>query len=175
MTLLTLLGLAGFTAYMASYVLLQFDRLDGNGIAYAAWNTAAAVLVLVGLVEEFNLASALIQIAWIGIGTAGVVVRLTRRGSGAAPSMGTVGTEPLIDLGESPLRLAEYYCRIGRVNDAVATYEQLANSGDRRCRGDALYALALIYRENGMVDEANEFFDLASGAVMSRSHIAHRR
>lgn len=72
------LGVAGFVVYMASFAALQFDLIDGHGLIYPLCNVAAAALVLVSLTAEWNLASALIQVSWITIGTIGVTLRLRR-------------------------------------------------------------------------------------------------
>lgn len=74
----TLIGLVGVVAYIGSYALLQLKLLDGNGVPYTVANLAAASMVLISMVEQFNLASALIQIAWIGFGVVGLGLRLVR-------------------------------------------------------------------------------------------------
>ncbi|MEL6642215.1 MAG: hypothetical protein AAFP98_13060 [Pseudomonadota bacterium] len=69
-------GLFGFAFYMASFAALQFKIIDGHGLTYSLLNVLAASLVLVSLTAEFNLASALIQVSWIIIGCAGVLLRV---------------------------------------------------------------------------------------------------
>ncbi len=81
MDLHTVIGLAGVVGYVASYALLQLGLLDGNGVRYSIANVLAAGLVLFSLTDEFNLASALIQVIWIVIGVSGLALRLTRRRS----------------------------------------------------------------------------------------------
>ena len=71
-------GLLGFFFYMASFAALQFRILDGQGMTYSFLNVLAASLVLVSLTAEFNLASALIQVSWIVIGIAGILLRVKR-------------------------------------------------------------------------------------------------
>ncbi len=61
-------GLTGAFLYLMSYGAVQAGRLDGNGILFTCTNTAAAGLVLTGLMYSFNLASAVIQVAWMSIG-----------------------------------------------------------------------------------------------------------
>lgn len=72
MTLLTVLGLVGFVAYLCGYALVQLGRMNGNGLAYAWTNLAGASLVLASLLESFNLASALTQVTWIVVSTVGI-------------------------------------------------------------------------------------------------------
>jgi uncharacterized membrane protein YqjE len=76
MSIFQVVGLLGFLAYLGSFAALQMKLLDGNGVVYAALNILAASLVLVSLVEAFNLASALIQVSWICIGLCGLIWRL---------------------------------------------------------------------------------------------------
>lgn len=72
-------GVIGFLTYMAAFTALQMEWLDGHGLSYSALNVIAAALVLVGLAVDFNLASALIQVSWIGIGLTGMAVRMRTR------------------------------------------------------------------------------------------------
>lgn len=71
----TAAGIAGFLAYVVAYGLLQVGRLDGNGVPYTLLNILAATLVLVSLLRDFNLASALIQVTWISLGLVGLLLR----------------------------------------------------------------------------------------------------
>lgn len=70
-----LIGLIGFFVYIAGFGALQTKLLDGNGAAYSLINIYAAALVLISLSEDFNLASALIQVSWILIGLIGITLR----------------------------------------------------------------------------------------------------
>lgn len=79
MDLYTLLGLAGAAGYIASYGLLQLGLLDGNGVRYSVANVVAACLMLVSLTDQFHLGAAIIQIIWVVIGVAGLMMRMLRR------------------------------------------------------------------------------------------------
>ena len=67
------IGLAGFAMYMLSYFLLQIGKVRGESGTYATMNLSAASMVLISLIHEFNLPSALIQVAWILISLIGLV------------------------------------------------------------------------------------------------------
>lgn len=67
-----LLGFLGFIFYMAAYALLQLGRISGHSYSYTLINLTAATLVLISLVHQFNLASLLIQLAWIVISILGL-------------------------------------------------------------------------------------------------------
>lgn len=72
------IGLMGFAAYLAGFGALQMGWLDGNGRVYAWANIFGASFVLISLYDAFNLASALIQLSWILIGTVGLMRRASR-------------------------------------------------------------------------------------------------
>lgn len=74
-----LAGLAGFIIYIFAFSAVQFNWMNGNSAAYSLCNVAAATLVAISLVADFNLASALIQGSWILIGLTGLALRM--RGS----------------------------------------------------------------------------------------------
>ncbi len=76
--LLDAIGVAGFGLYVLNYALLTVRRGRSDNIAYFAINGAAASMVLVGLLSSFNLASAMIQIFWIGISAIAIFIRLRR-------------------------------------------------------------------------------------------------
>ena len=67
------IGLAGAFLYLMSYAAVQAGRLDGNGILFTWINTVAAGLVLSGLMYSFNMASVVIQVAWLTIGLARIL------------------------------------------------------------------------------------------------------
>lgn len=69
------IGVAGFLFYIASFALLQFRFIDGNGVLYSLLNILGAAFLLVSLMDAFNLASVLIQVSWIVIGLSGLMLR----------------------------------------------------------------------------------------------------
>lgn len=75
------IGLCGFFLYVGVYAAVSFRFLTGDCLAFFVGNTLAAGLVLIGLSHNFNLASALIQVFWICIGIAAIVLRLAHRAS----------------------------------------------------------------------------------------------
>lgn len=77
--LFEMIGVAGFVLYVLNYGLITIKWLNSDDISYFLLNWLAASFVLVGLIQSFNLASALIQIFWIGISTVAIVIRLRDR------------------------------------------------------------------------------------------------
>lgn len=79
--ILDAIGVAGFVLYVLNYCLLTLRKVSSECITYFAINWAAATMVLLGLATSFNLASALIQLFWIAISTAAIVIRLRANGT----------------------------------------------------------------------------------------------
>ncbi|MBV2358519.1 hypothetical protein KUH32_01915 [Thalassococcus sp. CAU 1522] len=73
------LGILGFMAYVANYLMLSFRVLSSESVLYFVINTSAATLVLISLTQEFNMASALIQGFWITIGICAIAIRVRLR------------------------------------------------------------------------------------------------
>ena len=70
------IGVTGFLLYVMNYTALTLRWLSSDHITYFVISGLAASLVLIGLMQEFNLASALIQIFWIAISTVAILIRL---------------------------------------------------------------------------------------------------
>lgn len=66
-------GILGVALFITAYGLLQAGVLRGASYTYAVVNLVGACLLLASLSQNWNLASALIQIAWILISVAGIV------------------------------------------------------------------------------------------------------
>lgn len=85
---LEFLGIGGFLLYVTNYTLLSLGKLTSQGTAYFVINFVAAGLVLAGLMQSFNMASALIQMHWIIVSVIAIGCRLQRsaksRRTGAA-------------------------------------------------------------------------------------------
>jgi len=75
-----LIGVAGIVFYILAYTLLQLGIIIGQCYTYTLLNLVAALLVLVSLTQQFNLAVALLQVSWVVISIVGIFrLRLTRR------------------------------------------------------------------------------------------------
>lgn len=73
------IGVIGFMIYMTNYALVTFQRIDSRGVLFFCLNTLAASCVLISLSQNFNLASAMIQIVWIFLGSIAIRKRIVRR------------------------------------------------------------------------------------------------
>lgn len=72
MTPYDLLGLIGVALILLTYLLLQLEKVSARDWRYSAMNAVGAVLILISLVFSFNLASFVIEIAWLGISLFGL-------------------------------------------------------------------------------------------------------
>ena len=73
------LGLFGATIYSVSYILAAYDRLPSQSPLYYLSKLVAAILVLVSLSQNFNLASAVIQIFFVTVSIIGIFRHLDAR------------------------------------------------------------------------------------------------
>jgi hypothetical protein len=60
------IGIAGVSSYLMSYLLLQFGKCDAQkGYTYTLLNIVGAILVLISLKNSYNMPSAVSQVVWI--------------------------------------------------------------------------------------------------------------
>lgn len=74
-----ILGMVGVAIILAAYLLLQLEKLSAQDWRYSAVNALGALLILISLFFSFNLASFIIEIAWLGISIFGLFKALTSR------------------------------------------------------------------------------------------------
>ncbi len=67
------LGLSGAMIYAVGYLLAAYDRLPSQSPIYYATKLTAAGLVLISLFQDFNLASAVIQVFFIVVSLIGII------------------------------------------------------------------------------------------------------
>lgn len=75
-----IIGVVGVSFVLATYYLLQFDKIDAKGFWYSFLNLFGAVLIMYSLLYNWNLASVIIEIFWIAISAYGVW-KYIKRGS----------------------------------------------------------------------------------------------
>ena len=69
------IGNVGVVAILATYALVQLERLEVRDLSYSLLNALGAAFVLVSLIFEFNLSSFLIEVTWLAISVYGIVRR----------------------------------------------------------------------------------------------------
>lgn len=58
---------------LVSYFLLQLQRISSRALSYSALNGVGALLILVSLWVDFNLAAFIIEAFWLAISIFGIV------------------------------------------------------------------------------------------------------
>jgi len=74
-----ILGIIGVAIILIAYLLLQLEKLSIQDWRYSAANGLGALLILVSLYFSFNLASFIIEIAWLLISIFGLFKALSSR------------------------------------------------------------------------------------------------
>ena len=80
-----IVGTLGVAFVLSAFFGLQAGRFDPQGWGYLCLNLGGASAILVSLLFHFNLASFLIELAWIGISLFGIARRLLTRRRPSAP------------------------------------------------------------------------------------------
>ena len=70
--LVDVVGMIGTALIVASYFLLQLERMDARGLGYNLMNLVGAILLLISLCFKFNLASFVIGLFWIAASSVGL-------------------------------------------------------------------------------------------------------
>jgi hypothetical protein len=76
---LDMVGILGCAFYILNYTTVAIRRFYGESLTYFSVNIAAASMVLLSLTRDFNLASVVIQVFWIGASVTAIAIRLRRR------------------------------------------------------------------------------------------------
>ena len=76
--LLDLVGIAGVILLVITYLLLQVNKLQSAGLLYSLLNAIGASLIILSLLDNFNLSAFLMEAFWVLISLVGVVRYLRR-------------------------------------------------------------------------------------------------
>lgn len=71
-------GMTGTFLVVLAFFLIQLEKLNPKGMAYNLLNLTGAILLLISLCINFNLASFVIEIFWIAASVVGIY-RYNRR------------------------------------------------------------------------------------------------
>jgi paired small multidrug resistance pump len=72
-------GGIGVVLIVAAYLLLQLERVSGNGLMYLTMNAVGAALILLSLLYEFNLSAFLMEVFWFAISLMGIARRMRKQ------------------------------------------------------------------------------------------------
>lgn len=68
-----IIGMCGTFSIVVAYFLIQLDKMDPKGVVYNCLNLIGAILLLISLCINFNLASFVIELFWIAASIVGLV------------------------------------------------------------------------------------------------------
>lgn len=69
-----IVGTAGVMLALLAYLLLQLGRMQSNSVTFSATNAAGAGLIILSLLQSFNLAAFIIEFCWLLISLYGLAV-----------------------------------------------------------------------------------------------------
>jgi len=72
------IGMLGVFMILAVYSLVQLDKMDVKGLFYSIINAVGAVFILISLTVTFNMASFVIECAWLVISLFGIFQAIKR-------------------------------------------------------------------------------------------------
>ena len=72
------LGIIGVAFILIAYLLLQLERMSATGPSYLLANGLGSLLILVSLVNEFNLSAFVVEATWFLISLFGLMRCLNR-------------------------------------------------------------------------------------------------
>lgn len=76
--LLDIVGVVGVILLVITYLLLQVNKLPSSGLLYSLLNAIGAGLIILSLLDNFNLSAFLMEAFWVLISLIGVVRYLRR-------------------------------------------------------------------------------------------------
>lgn len=76
--LLDIFGIAGVLLLVVTYLLLQVNKLHSAGLLYSLLNAIGASLIILSLLDNFNLSAFLMEAFWVLISLIGVIRYLRR-------------------------------------------------------------------------------------------------
>ena len=71
--LFDIIGMSGTLLVVGAFLMLQLEKLSPTSLAYNLINLSGAVLLLISLCYNFNLASFIIELFWIAASIIGLV------------------------------------------------------------------------------------------------------
>ena len=71
-SILDLLGNIGVFFIIIAYLLLQLNKMSSKDLAYSVMNLIGASLVIISLLQDFNLSAFIIEAFWVVISFIGI-------------------------------------------------------------------------------------------------------
>ena len=73
LSLTDLIGIFGVTLIVIAYILLQVEKMDAKDLSFSILNSIGALMILLSLLYDWNLASFLMEFIWLMISLYGVL------------------------------------------------------------------------------------------------------
>lgn len=70
--LLDFVGNIGVVVLMITYLMLQLNKLNSDGLAYSLLNAIGAALIVISLLVNFNLSAFIMEAFWVLISFVGI-------------------------------------------------------------------------------------------------------
>lgn len=77
--LFDIIGMSGTILVVGSFIMLQLEKLNPKSLTYNLTNLIGAILLLISLCYNFNLASFVIELFWIAASVIGLIKYHTKR------------------------------------------------------------------------------------------------
>ena len=74
-----IIGIIGVAIVIITYFLLQINKISSEALSYSLFNIIGSSLIVLSLLEHWNLASFLIEMCWIMISFIGVFKYFKRK------------------------------------------------------------------------------------------------
>jgi hypothetical protein len=65
LTLTDLIGILGVFIIIVAYMLLQLEKMEAKDLSFSVLNTLGALLIIISLLYDWNLASFLMESIWM--------------------------------------------------------------------------------------------------------------
>ena len=80
------IGIVGVAMVLATYFLLQSEKIDAKGFLYSFLNLLGALLIVYSLLYNWNLASFIIEVVWVLISLYGLLKWYRSKKQKSAPN-----------------------------------------------------------------------------------------
>ncbi len=79
LSLIDLIGIVGVIIIIIGYMLLQLGKMDASDLSFSVLNTLGALLIIISLLYDWNLASFIMEFTWMMISLYGILKYYKRK------------------------------------------------------------------------------------------------
>jgi predicted membrane protein len=66
-------GILGVIVIIIAYILLQLEKMDAKDLGFSILNTIGALLIIISLLYDWNLASFIMEATWMMVSLYGII------------------------------------------------------------------------------------------------------